>query len=127
MPTMRMNRSCDVVWKIFTDIQSWKIWWGGTLKRVHPHWKVGATLEWEGGDIGNVLAFQPLKRIVIMGSHHEIITWSFHGDTPTSTVVGIEVDLSQSLLQETEPGALERELQSPLSQLKDYVERLSKT
>ena len=102
MPTIRVNRSCEVVWKIFQDINSWKIWWGGTLKLVNPHWMVGATLEWEGGDKGKILEFQPLKKIVIMGNHNEITTWSFHANKPASTVVGIEVALNNSLLREIE-------------------------
>ena len=110
--------------KVVTDIQSWKIWWGGALQRVNPHWKVGATVEWEGGNAADVLEFQPLKKIVLKGHHHEIVTLSFSGETPGSTVVGIDVDLSHALVKETEPGALEIELQSPLSQLKEYVERI---
>ncbi len=129
MPEIKVNRPCDVVWQIITDIHSWKIWWGGTLKQVNPHWKVGATLEWENGDTGNVLEFQPLKKIVIKGNHHhEITTLSFYVDTPASTVVGIEIDISHSfLIRENEPDALEIELQSPLSQLKEYAERISET
>jgi len=62
-----------------------------------------------------------------MGNHNEITTWSFHVDKPNSTVLGIEVDLSNSLLREIEPGAMEIELQSPLSKLKEYVERIAPT
>jgi len=104
------------------SIKSWKIWWEGTLKRVNPDWQVGATLEWENGDEGKILDFHPLKELTIMGNLNEISTWSFTADRPGSTVVGIEVDLSNSLVRETGPGAMEIELQTPLSKLKEYIE-----
>ena len=122
MAAIKVNRPSDVVWNIFTDLNSWKVWWGGTLKRIHPSWQVGATLEWEAGDEGQVLDFNPLKRIVIKGNHGEILTWSFTEDDMGSTFVEMEVDLSTSSLRETNTGALEIELQSALSKLKKYIE-----
>jgi len=85
MAMIRVNRPCEVVWNIFTDTKSWKIWWGGTLKRVNPNWQFGATLEWESGDEGKILDFHPMKRIAVMSNHNEISTWSFTADEPGST------------------------------------------
>ncbi len=124
MAAIKVNRPCDVVWNIFTDLNSWKVWWGDTLKRINHSWQVGATLEWEAGDKGHVLDFNPLKRIVIKGNHGEILTWSFTEDDLGSTFVEMEVDLSTSSLRETNPGALEIEVQSALSELKKYIESI---
>jgi hypothetical protein len=122
MAAIKVNRPCDVVWKIFTNLNSWKVWWGGTLKRINPSWQVGATLEWEAGVESQVFDFNPLKRIVIKGNYGEILTWSFTEDDIGSTLVEMEVDLSTSSLRETNPGALEIKLQSALSELKKYIE-----
>ena len=124
MAAIKVNRPCDVVWNIFTDLNSWKVWWGDTLKRINPSWQVGAALEFEAGDEGHVLDFNPLKRIVIKGNHGEILTWSFTEDDLNSTFVEMEVDLSTSSLRETNPGALEIEVQSALSELKKYIESI---
>ena len=124
MAAIKVNRPCDVVWNIFTDLNSWKVWWGDTLKRINPSWQVGAALEFEAGDEGHVLDFNPLKRIVIKGNHGEILTWSFTEDDLGSTFVEMEADLSTSSFRETNLGALEIELQSALSELKKYIESI---
>ena len=126
MAVIRVNRPCDVVWRIFTDPNSWEIWWGGTLKRVNPSWQAEAILEWKGGDRSTVFDFVPLKRVGVRGSYGEIITWSFTTDGPESTVVVMEGDLSTSTLRETSPGALEIEFQSALSEFKKYAESTPK-
>ena len=124
MAAIKVNRPADVAWNIFTDLNSWEVWWGGSLKRVNPSWQVGATLEGEAGDEGQVLDFNPLKRIVIKGNHGEILTWSFAEDDLGYTFVEMEVDVSTSSLRETNPGALEIELQYALSELKKYIESI---
>ena len=124
MATIRVNRPCNVVWRTFTDLSSWKNWWSD-LKKVNPGWQVDATLEWEGGDRGMVFDFVPLKRIGVRGSYNEAITWSFTTDTPQSTIVAMEGDLSESTLRETSPGALETEFQSVLFEFKKYVESIN--
>jgi len=122
MAVITVNRACDVVWRIFTDPNSWEIWWGGTLKRVNPSWQAEAILEWKGGDRSTVFDFVPLKRVGVRGSYGEIITWCFATDGPESTVVVMKGDLSTSTLRETSLGALEIEFQSALSKFKKYVE-----
>lgn len=122
MAVIRVNRPCDIVWRIFTDPNSWEIWWGGVLKRVNPGWQPEAILEWKGGDRSIVFDFLPLKRIAVRGNYGEVITWSFTTDSPESTVVVMEGELSNSTLRETSPGALEIEFQSALSKFKKYVE-----
>jgi uncharacterized protein YndB with AHSA1/START domain len=126
MAVIRINRPCDVVWRIFTDPNSWEIWWGGTLKRVNPGWQSEAILEWKGGDRSTVFDFVPLKRVGVRGSYGEIITWSFTTDGPEATFVVMEADLSMSTLRETSPGALEIEFQSALSEFKKYAESTPK-
>ncbi len=59
------------------------------------------------------------------GSYNEAITWSFTTDTPQSTIVAMEGDLSESTLRETSPGALETEFQSVLFEFKKYVESIN--
>ena len=126
MAVIRVDRPCDVVWRIFTDPNSWEIWWGGDLKRVNPSWQAEAILEWKGGDRSRVFDFVPLKRVGVRGSYGEVITWSFTSDGPASTVVVMEGDLSTSTLRETSPGALEIEFQSALSEFKKYAESTPK-
>ena len=127
MAVIRVNRPCDIVWRIFTDPNSWEIWWGGVLKRVNPGWQPEAILEWKGGDRSIVFDFLPLKRIAVRGSYGEVITWSFTTDSPESTVVVMEGELSNSTLRETSPGALEIEFQSALYRFKKYVESTPKS
>ncbi len=122
MAEIRVNRPCDVVWRIFTDPNSWQSWWEGDLKTVNPSWQAEAILEWKGGDRSTIFDFVPLKRVGLRGSYGEIVTWSFATDGPGSTVVRMQAELSSSTLRETSPGALEIELQSALSKFKKYVE-----
>ncbi len=122
MAEIRVNRPCDVVWRIFTDPNSWESWWEGDLKRVNPSWQAEAFLEWNGGDRSTICDFVPLKRVGLRGSYGEIVTWSFTTAGPGSTVVMIQAELSNSTLRETSPGALEIELQSALSKFRKYVE-----
>ncbi|MBA7706751.1 hypothetical protein ES703_115608 [subsurface metagenome] len=124
MAEIRVNRPCDVVWRIFTDPTSWKIWWGGVLKRVNPGWQLEAILEWKNGDRSRVCDFLPAKRIGLEGRYGEVVTWSFTTGSPESTVVVMEAELSGSTLRETSPGALEIEFQSALDKLKKYVESI---
>ena len=122
MAKIRVNCTCDVVGRIFTDRNSWERWWEAALKRVNPSWQAEAILEWKGGDQSTIFDFIPLKKVGVRGSYGEIVTWSFTTDGSGSTVVMMQAELSSSTLRETSPGALEIELQSALSKFKKYVE-----
>src|SRR5690349_5389808 len=98
MAEMRIDRSLDQVWSVFTDISTWKTWWGGDLQSVTPNWGDGAKIIWGGGGVTSVFDFVEKKLVGLKGSYGEKVIWTFGQVGGGGTFVSIDEDNTGSRL-----------------------------
>jgi len=83
-----INRPPKIVWKYFTDCNTWEGWYGGGLERVDPGWITGAKLFWKLGGSSALETVVEGREIVVLGSFMK--TWYRfipHGTEATSVEI----------------------------------------
>lgn len=122
MAEITIDSSLDQVWSVFTDVSSWKTWWGGDLKTVTPGWQTGASVTWATGGGTSVFDFVEKKRVGLKGSYGEKVVWSFSQAPGGRTSVSMGEDLSSSGLVAASSAATQATHERKLLQLKNCVE-----
>ena len=133
-----IDRSLDQVWAVFTDVSSWKTWWGGDLKSVTPGWQGNAKMRWSNGDQTAVLECHEKRRVELEGRYNERAIWSFQSasegctsvtlsSTPTMTSIGLSNDANVANLAYVTSDDIKTLQQQKLFQLKRFAETQSST
>jgi uncharacterized protein YndB with AHSA1/START domain len=125
MAEINIDRSLDQVWSVFTDIVTWKTWWGGDLKSVTPGWQAGARMAWAAGGPSSVCRFEEKKCVAVEDSWGGIVAWVFRPTVTGGTSVTMREDLSASRLgyaSDAARAAREEKFASTLRELKHLVE-----
>jgi len=122
MAEIKIDRSLDQVWSVFTDVKTWEAWWGGDLRSVRPCWQRGATLTWANGGDASVYDFVEKDRVGVSGSYGEQVIWTFRSPAAGVTSVSMGENLSGSSLVATSAAAREGEFSMTLRSLKRCVE-----
>lgn len=87
--SITINRPPSIVWKYFTDCNTWEEWYGGALKQVDPGWLNGAKLIWKLGGSSTLESVVEGQETVIVGSHMK--TWyRFIAQENEATCVEVE-------------------------------------
>ncbi len=111
------------VWAIFTDPSTWRIWYGGDLKKVEPRWEPGAILHWGIGPTSKVVDIEKETKVKISSSGGITSLWSFQ-DSPQGTLVKLVLDYSASNLAITDRTAVQQRCLSHVNGLKRYIDSM---
>ena len=120
--SIEICRNINQVWSGFTDINSWKTWYGGEIKSINPSWQDEAVIEWGMGTPSEVIEFDILKFISIKGSNGVISNHYFSENGNGSTEFCIEYDYSESRMSVSDPAQVEKSIKNDLNNFKSYVE-----
>jgi uncharacterized protein YndB with AHSA1/START domain len=63
--TEHIDRPVEATWKIFTQANLWKDWWGGDLVNVQPGWEVDADLVWAEGPSSTIVKIWENRELLI--------------------------------------------------------------
>jgi len=120
-----INRQPDVVWKYFTDCNTWEGWYGGGLEQVDPGWVAGARLVWKLGGSSTLETVAEGREVVVLGNFMK--TWyRFIPQGTEATCVEIEFAPRGGAVFSDGGQANLVETKNTLLRLKQAIERTKK-